>query len=152
MSTENPNIFANPANSVGPSLFSQYNQSGAMITPGQTAIANFRARGGRPVGGPSLMNAQPNTQQQDVIGQAQQLQQQNNMLGQVQGGQTGQPSVMPAQNTNMAPPQAGPMGPPQGMPAPIRPPSAGFLRPRSPVNPAASISMRAGPQPAISRY
>lgn len=135
MSTENPNPFAQPAGNAAPSLFSQFNQSGAMVTPGSAAIANYRARGGIPVGGPAAMpNAQPAT-----------------MLS-VQGGQMDQPSVMPVQAPNMAPPQAGPVVAPNTMPAPIRPPSAGFLQTRSPLNPAASISSRAGAQPAISRY
>lgn len=78
MSTEQPNPFASPASQPAPSVFNQFNASGLNMTPGQTGIANFRARGGVPIGG-SQKQAAP--------------------MAPPQGGQLGGATSMPAQGS-----------------------------------------------------
>lgn len=116
------------------------------MTPGQTGIANFRARGGVPLGSAAAMSArtgmppmQGNVPNGGVSTMPAQLQRPP-MAPPQDGPAAGPVQTVQVPGAPMTPPQEGPgmSAQPGQMPGRIRPPSAGFLQPRRSVAPPVS--------------
>lgn len=160
MTTTAPNVFASPASQPQASVMEQFPQSGVPMTPGQQGIAQFRARGGIPLGGAQKMAAPGMTPPQggqlgavsNMVTNAGNLQTaQGLMRGRTGGvgdpnaalrGMYGGPAMTPPQGGPVATPATMPSAQPGQMPGRIRPPTAGFLRPRT----------MPGPNPITSTY